>query len=569
MNQSEPTLTDLPSSSTSRTDSRSSSEAWNSECHDHPSIPQHVHYMARELRFSEFDKDSFSSGYVKEKEDSSTTEFYQPNINSSGSSPIQAEPLSSPIHIHTCTAQFLSLSALNQTVAPVLILAKSFGVEDYRNLSWFSASYSMSVGTFILPTGRLGDMYGHKRIYLIDWLWFSIWSLITGFSYTSNHIMFSVCRALQGIGPALLVPNAVALIGRTLPVGKQRMIGFACFGACDPLGATAGAVFSALIAERGWWPCMFWVLAAVCLIVMGLAYIILPAEETAPVPATVKANLPKFDYWGFITGVSGLVLINTALNQASLVLWTTLYVSFLLGAGVLLMIAFLLVELHATIDPLIPIRGLGKEAVFALTCIVTGWASHGIWVYYLYHFLEHLRGYSALLTLAQTSPVAVAGVLFAFSTVWLTQRCGVNCVMFIAMTLFMFGALLLATMPLDQTYWAQTFVSVIIMPGAIGLSYPAANVLMSASLPKEKQGIAASLVSTLVNYSISCGLGCVGSARRFSLRSRLVQRGLSCYAALRALEGHGMRQKLTSVPGGQAGLKCSQSLCSFAEHRSN
>jgi hypothetical protein len=54
----------------------------------------------------------------------------------------------------TCIAQFLSLSALNQTVSPVLILAKHFKVEDYGNLSWFSASYSMSVGTFILPAGR-------------------------------------------------------------------------------------------------------------------------------------------------------------------------------------------------------------------------------------------------------------------------------------------------------------------------------------------------------------------------------------------------------------------------------
>ncbi|KAF2681417.1 MFS general substrate transporter [Lentithecium fluviatile CBS 122367] len=430
----------------------------------------------------------------------------------------------------TCIAQFLSLSALNQTVAPVLVLADYFHVEDYGTLSWFSASFSMSVGTFILPAGRLGDMYGHKRIYLIGWLWFSVWSLISGFSYTSNNIFFSICRAFQGIGPALLVPNAVALIGRTLPVGPKRMIGFACFGACGPLGATAGAVFSALLADLLWWPWCFWILSIVCLIVMFLAYLILPNEPTSQTPTPLGKNQQtqrqRFDYWGTITGVSGLVLINFALNQAPLVTWANPYITSLLGAGVLFMIAFILVELYATDYPLIPIRGLGIDAIFALTCIAVGWASHGIWAYYLYLFLEHLRGHSALLTSAETSPVAVTGVLFAFSTVWLIQRVGVSYVMLISMTCFMAGSLLLATMPLAQTYWAQTFVSVLLMPGAMNLSYPAANILLSSSLPKEKQGIAASLVSTMVNYSISCGLGFAGSVHRYTLEREAKRRGV-------------------------------------------
>ncbi|KAF2264733.1 MFS general substrate transporter [Lojkania enalia] len=418
----------------------------------------------------------------------------------------------------TCIAQFLSLSALNQTVAPVMVLAKNFHIEDYGTLSWFSASYSMSVGTFILPAGRLGDMYGYKRIYLIGWAWFAVWSLISGFGYTSGVILFSICRAFQGIGPALLVPNAVALIGRTLPVGQKRNIGFACFGACGPLGATAGAVFGALLADFAWWPWCFWVLSMICIIVMGLAFLILPDESvTTAELKEPQRQRPKFDYWGTITGVSGLVLINFALNQAPLVTWGNPYIGSILGVGCLFMVAFVLVELYSTDYPLIPIRGLQKEAIFALTCIVAGWGSHGIWAYYLYLFLEHLRGHSALLTAAETSPVAVTGVMFAFSTVWLLKRVGVSYVMFIAMTFFMAGSLLLAMMPLNQTYWAQTFVSVLIMPGAMNLSYPAANILMSSALPKEKQGIAASLVSTMVNYSISCGLGFAGSIHRYTI----------------------------------------------------
>lgn len=150
---------------------------------------------------------------------------------------------------------------------------------------------------------------------------------------------------------------------------------------------------------------------------------------------------------------------------------------------------------------------------------------NSIWAYDLYLFLEYMRGQSALLTSAQTSPVAITGVLFAFSTVWLLQRFGVSYVMFLSMTFFMLGSLLLATMPLDQTYWAQTFVSVLIMPGAMNLSYPAANILLSSSLPKEKQGIAASLVSTMVNYSISIGLGFAGTIDRYTIEHAAARSG--------------------------------------------
>jgi MFS family permease len=325
----------------------------------------------------------------------------------------------------------------------------------------------------------------------------------------------------------MLVPNAVALIGRSLPVGQKRMIGFACFGACGPLGATSGAVFSALLADLAWWPWCFWILAIVCFIMLGLAFAILPSDQMqTPSKDGSQCRRQRFDWWGTLTGVSGLVLINFALNQAPLVTWANPYIGALLGIGLLLMVAFILVELYATEHPLIPIRGLGMEAIFALTCIGLGWASHGIWAYYLYLFLEHLRGHSALLTAAETSPVAITGVLFAFSTVWLIKRIGVSYVMLIAMIFFMLGSLLLATMPLHQTYWAQTFVSILVMPGAMNLSYPAANILMSSALPKEKQGIAASLVSTMVNYSISCGLGFAGTVHRYTLQHEAHKLGI-------------------------------------------
>jgi hypothetical protein len=105
----------------------------------------------------------------KQKSDSATSPTASSMFSPSSDSQFIDHQLSSPdlpmtrareytfIFI-TCIAQFLSLGALNQTVAPVMVLARHFHIEDYGTLSWFSASFSMSVGTFILPAGMYTEL---------------------------------------------------------------------------------------------------------------------------------------------------------------------------------------------------------------------------------------------------------------------------------------------------------------------------------------------------------------------------------------------------------------------------
>ncbi|OCK77023.1 MFS general substrate transporter [Lepidopterella palustris CBS 459.81] len=432
--------------------------------------------------------------------------------------------------INVCLAQLFSLAALAQTVAPLPIIADYFNNHDPGQLSWFTAAFSLTVGTFILPAGRLGDMYGHKRIFMIGWAWFATWSLICGFSNSS--IMLSACRAVQGIGPALLVPNAMALVGRTFPIGMKRNLVFSLFGACGPTGWVLGAVFSSLCAQlgegklpRSGWSWSFFFLALACLITFFVSYFIIPSPDSPPTtPAEILSTdatnttipppsppKPAFDFLGSFTGVTGLILVNFAFNQAPLVTWSTPYTYWLLIIGIGFFGFFIYVELNVAQHPLIPLRGLKREAGFVLACIAAGWGSHGIWVYYLYLFIENLRGYSALAACAQTWPVALTGTCAALSVGFLLKKMKVAYVMLLAMTCFAVGGILLATAPVDQSYWAQTLLSIVIMPGGMNLSFPAGIILLSNALPREHQGIAASLISTMVNYSISTGLGIAGT----------------------------------------------------------
>ncbi len=83
--------------------------------------------------------------------------------------------------------------------------------------------------------------------------------------------------------------------------------------------------------------------------------------------------------------------------------------------------------------------------------------------------------------------------------------------MMISMLAFTIGAILVATAPVGQSYWAQTFVSILIMPWGMDMSFPASTILLSNHMHRDHQGVAASLVNTVVNYSISIGLGFAGT----------------------------------------------------------
>jgi MFS family permease len=222
-------------------------------------------------------------------------------------------------------------------------------------------------------------------------------------------------------------------------------------------------------------------------------------------------SIPTFDVLGALTGTSGLILINFALNQAPLVGWHQPYIYSLFITGFIFTGAFVYIQLRQAKFPLVPMRGLQPQAILALGCIAAGWASHGIWLYYFFLFSTSLRHLSPLQATATLTPVAPIGIAWALSTGYLIKKIHVSKVMFLAMMFFFVGTVFLAFAPVGQSYWAQTFLSVIVMPGGMNLSFPAGTILLSNAMPREHQGKAASLVSTVVNDSIASGLGLAGS----------------------------------------------------------
>ena len=410
-----------------------------------------------------------------------------------------------------CCAQLTTQIGLNQCLAILHVIADHYGLSNPGELSWLIAAYSLTVGTFILLAGRFGDIYGYKRMLTIGFSWFSLWSMIAGLAVYSNHVLFTFARVLSGVGPAILLPNALAILGATYAPGPRKAMVFSIFGATAPSGAILGSIFAGIF-NLAWWPWTFWsfAIALACIAVAG-SYIIPDPPKKLAKAMTLRETMVELDLLGGLTGVTALILINFAWNQSGVVTWTKSYVYVCLILGAFFTAAFFIIELRVAKSPLIPFDALSTDVAFVLGCVACGWSCFGIWLYYVWQFYEVIRGVSPLVSASWFIPIAISGAIAAVTTGFVLGRVKPAWVMTIALAAFTVGTVLIATAPVGQTYWAQTFICTIIMPWGMDMSFPAATLILSDSVAKKHQGIAASLVNTVVNYSISLALGFAGT----------------------------------------------------------
>lgn len=286
---------------------------------------------------------------------------------------------------------------------------------------------------------------------------------------------------------------------------------FSLYGATAPNGFLVGGVFIALFTQftSNSWAWGYWVMGIVCLICAVLTPFVIPEGKDDQVDRT-NCTWAHFDIPGSLAGILALVLINFSWNQGAVVGWPQAYVYVCLILGILSFIAFIFIESRAPF-PLLPIKQLNREIILVLSTIAAGWGSFGIWIFYLVQMLQVLRFESPLLTIAHMAPVGISGAIAAFTSGFLISRIRPPMILLASMCAFCTANILLATMPVNQIYWAQTFVSAIVAPWGMDMSYPSASILLSDKMPREHQGLAASLVNTAINYSISIALGVAGT----------------------------------------------------------
>ena len=232
----------------------------------------------------------------------------------------------------------------------VLLPALSEALDIPSNAeTWPASVFSLVLGAFLLPAGRVADIFGGYTVFCAGLAWFVVWSLIAGFS--QNYIMLIFCRALQGLGPAMFLPSGIMLLGSIYRPGPRKNLVFSLYGAFAPVGFFAGIFFAGLSAQILTWPWFFYFGTIMLAIVAAVSFLCIPRHTME-----IRKVAPKMDWWGTCTVVPGLVLLVFAITDGSHAPngWATPYIPVTFVLGWVFIGTFVYLEGWVVEQPLLP-----------------------------------------------------------------------------------------------------------------------------------------------------------------------------------------------------------------------
>lgn len=420
-----------------------------------------------------------------------------------------------------CIGQIVTMSATTASLTHMNQLTESFHSPETMK-PWYMASFGLAIGTVILISGRVGDAYGIRNALMGGYIWTIIWSILSGISYYDRHdgpAMYICCRAFQGAGLAFVLPNILGAAGRVFtPNTLRKKLVFGLVGLSAPIGGFSGVFMSGVIAVRTHrWDWNYY--AQAIFAVVGCIMTFISCPEIAIITAE-DGSRQKIDWVGGFLGITSLTLFNFSWNQAPVVGWQSAYIIVLLIIGFVMFFGFVWWELQFAENPLIPSEVLvNSRFVATLTTIFLGWGAFGINLYHTFVMFQDLRHYSPFAAGAGLTPAPPFGLLAALSCSFIIGPRTVELILVGAMCCFTATSIILATTPVDQTYFRNTLGAWIIGPFGMDWSFPAASILLSEELPPYAQGMAGSLVCVMMNYGISIMLGVAGTIEVELLKS--------------------------------------------------
>ncbi|MFD7679322.1 MFS transporter [Streptomyces sp. NPDC060187] len=398
-----------------------------------------------------------------------------------------------------CAAQFmvaLDFSVLNVALP---VLGGDLGMSRAA-LQWAVTAFALPSGGFLLLFGRMGDLFGRRRLFLAGLALFGAASLLATFAW--DPASFLAGRALQGLGAAAIVPTGMSLLTTTFPEGPARDRALGVSGTVLSLGFTVGMVAGGVLTDVLGWRSTMGLLSLFALVVLPLAPGLLPESRTP--------ERPRLDVPGAVAVTSGLLALIYALSTAAENGFGGADVIVALVAGVLLLGAFVRIESRAA-DPLVSLPMLRRRTVAwgNLGGLVT-FSMMSTVVFALTLYLQETLGLSAF----ETGLVfGVQGVMSAVAGMYAPKvigRFGARRTLVGSLAgqgLFVAALLLLGTQ--GWSVWIATAaVSLASMChlGAI-ISY---GLTVTSGVPDEEQGLATGLVTSTQQVGITIGIPLLG-----------------------------------------------------------
>jgi len=392
------------------------------------------------------------------------------------------------------------------------------------NLTWIVTGYSLAFGGLLLLGGRLGDLYGRRRMFMTGLATFAVASLLGGIA--QNEALLLGARGLQGLGAALAAPAALALITTTFPAGPQRNRAFAMYGAMSGAGAAVGLILggwltgldSFLGLDVDGWRLTFLINVPIGLVAALLAPRVLAESESHP---------GQMDIPGAITGTLGLLGVVFGLTRAGSADygWGSGQTIGSLVAGGLLLVAFAVIESRVE-HPLLPMRIFANRTrATSFVAMMIAPAAMFAMFYFLSLFIQQLVGYSPLRAGFAFLPFSVGVVTGATVSSKLVAKIDARFIagtgtLLATIALFSFSRLPVDDSPsgvlaalahgstagADVNYWTQLFPFIVLMSVGMGMVFVPLMLTAVHHVRAEDSGVGSGVLNTMQQVGGALGL---------------------------------------------------------------
>jgi EmrB/QacA subfamily drug resistance transporter len=388
-----------------------------------------------------------------------------------------------------------------------------FGTDSRQ---WIVTAYALAFGSLLLLGGRLSDLVGRKRTFIIGLIGFAAASALGGAA--DGFGLLVTARALQGVFAALLAPSALGILTTTFVTPKERGKAFGIFGAVAGSGAAVGLLLGGVLTEFASWRWCLYV--NIIFAIVGVIGSVLFLGKHAP--AKVK---PRIDVPGAIAVTLGLVGIVYGFSSAETNGWGSAITIACLAVGLLLVIVFVLIQQRSS-HPLLPLRViLNRDRGGAY--LVLGLMSIGMFAVFLFltYYMTGTLGYSSLMSGVAFLPMPLS-IMFSATVLAgrFLPRFGPRVLIFVGALVAAGGMVLLTRIDTDSSYAGVVLPGLIVMGLGLGQIFASSMNIATAGVQREDAGVASATVNTMQQIG-----GAIGTALLSTLSASAVTAYLSAH----------------------------------------